>query len=117
MQNEDRKQIGLTDRGRVIVGRLVDDLGWFDEAQAAARFALAYAIRQGVSPGETRAPVETRWSPDLFDPTGEIRALLRAMYPNAQMPIRLMEHLIDAGLRLLAAELDNEGLDPMSFLS
>ena len=68
MPHEDRKQIGLTDHGRVAVAKLTDELGWFDEAQAAGRFALAYAIRAGIKPGQTGAPVETRWSPDLFDP-------------------------------------------------
>ena len=106
MPDEDRKQIGLTDDGKAAVAQLTDKLGWFDEAQDAGRFALAYAIRGGVEPGETGTPVETRWSPDLFDPSGEIRALLRAMYPDTAMPIRLMEYLIDEGLRRIAAKID-----------
>ena len=116
MQDEDRKQIGLTDHGKAVVGRLTDELGWFDEAQAAGRFALAYAIRTGVEPGQTGTPVETRWSPDLFDPSGEIRALLRAMYPDRTMPIRLMEYFIDQGLRRLAAKLDDGEVNPTAFL-
>ena len=68
MADEDRKQIGLTDQGKKSVARLTDEFGWFDEAQAAGRFALAYAIRAGIELGQTGAPVETRWSPDLFDP-------------------------------------------------
>ena len=106
MPDEDRKQIGLTDDGKAAVAQLTDKRGWFDEAQDAGRFALAYAIRGGVKPGETGAPVETRWSPDLFDPSGEIRALLRAMYPDTAMPIRLMEYLIDEGLRRIATRID-----------
>ena len=106
MPDEDRKQIGLTDDGKVVVARLTDYLGWFDEAQDAGRFALAYAIREGVEPGQMDASVETRWSPDLFDPTGEIRALLRAMHPNTAMPIRLMEYLIEEGLRRITAKVD-----------
>ena len=115
MPDEDRKQIGLTDQGKAAVGRLTDELGWFEEAQAAGRFALAYAIRAGIEPGQTGTPVETRWSPDLFDPSGEIRALLRAMYPDTTMPIRLMEYFIDEGLGRLAAELDDE-VNPTAFL-
>ena len=110
MPNEDRKQIGLTDDGKAAVARLTDDLGWFDEAQDAGRFALAYAIRAGVEPEQMDASVETRWSPDLFDPTGEIRALMRAMYPDTAMPIRLMEYLIDQGLRRVTARI-NAGED------
>ena len=116
MPEEDRKQIGLTDDGKAAVTRLTDNLGWFDEAQEAGRFALAYAIRAGVEPGETGAPVETRWSPDLFDPSGEIRALLRAMYPNTAMSTRLMEHLIDEGLRRIAAKIDAGEDNPTALL-
>ena len=116
MPDEDRKQIGLTEHGQAAVALLTDTLGWFDEAQAAGRFAFAYAIRAGVEPGQTEAPVETRWSPDLFDPSGEIRALLRAMHPNTNMPIRLMEYLIDEGLRHIAAKIDDGEVDPTVLL-
>ena len=116
MPDEDRKQIGLTDHGKRAVARLTDELGWFDEAQAAGRFALAYAIRAGIKPGQTGAAVETRWSPDLFDPSGEIRMLLRAMYPHTTMPIRLMEYMIDEGLRRIAAKIDVGEGDPTAFL-
>ena len=109
MPDEDRKQIGLTDHGKAAVARLTDELGWFDEAQAAGRFALAYAIKTGIEPGRAVTAVETRWSPDLFDPSGEIRALLRAMYPDTTTPIRLMEYMIDEGLSRIAAKLENNG--------
>ena len=117
MQDEDRKQIGLTDHGKAAVARLTDELGWFDEAQDAGRFALAYAIRAGLKPGQTGAPVETRWSPDLFDPSGEIRAVLRALYPDTTMPIRLVEYLIDEGLRHIAAKIDGGDVDPTALLA
>lgn len=115
MSEQDRKQIGLTDKGKATVSRLTDDLGWFDEAQAAGRFALAYAVRAGVEPGRVNVPVETRWSPDLFDPTGEIRRLLRTLYVDTVMPVRLMEYMIDEGLRRIALRLDHE-TDPTAFL-
>jgi hypothetical protein len=115
MADEDRKQIGLTDDGQKTVAFLTEQLGWFVEAQEAARFALAYSVREGLEPGQT-AGTETRWSPDLFDPTGEIRSVLRAMYPDNVTPVRLMEYLIDEGLRRIATKI-NEGRDnPMDFL-
>ena len=116
MADEDRKQIGLTEQGRVVVGRLTEGLGWFDEAQAAARFALAYAVRAGVKPGQAAGSVETRWSPDLFDASGEIRGVLRAIYPDTTTPVRLMEYLIDEGLRRIAGRIDAGEDDPTSFL-
>ena len=116
MPEEDRKQIGLTEHGRDTIARLTDQLGWFNEAQDAGRFALSYAIRERAEPGYTKAPVETRWSPDLFDPTGELRLIVRTMYPPSPMPVRLMEHLIDDGLRRIAARIDDGALNPAEFL-
>ena len=116
MVEEDRKQIGLTEAGRATVARLTDKLGWFDEAQAAGRFALAYAIRHGSELGQTASAVETRWSPDLFDPSGEIRSVLRALYPGMTMPIRHIEYLIDVGLAKIASRLDAGELNPVDYL-
>jgi hypothetical protein len=116
MAEEDRKQIGLTEAGRLTVAKLTDELGWFDEAQAAGRFALGYAIREGVEQGQTAAPVETRWSPDLFDPSGEIRSLVRAMYADNTMPVRLMEYFIDEGLRRIATRIRAGELNPALYL-
>ena len=117
MTKEDRRQIGLTANGRSIIANLVDDLEWFNEAQDAGRFAFGYAVRAGVSAGQTSAPVETRWSADSFDPTGEIRTLLRAMYSETETPIRLLEHLIDEGLRLIALEIAEGNSDPVALIS
>lgn len=114
---EDRRQVGLTEQGRATVARLTGELGWFDEAQAAARFALGFAVRNGVAPGQTAAAVETRWSPDLFDPTGEIRTLLRAMYPDFDTPVRLMEYLIDEGLHRISARIEAGERNPAAFLT
>lgn len=116
MAEEDRKQIGLTDHGRETVTRLTEQLGWFAEAQDVGRFALAYAIRAGIEASQTAGPVETRWSPDLFDPSGEIRAVLRAIYPDVAMPIRLMEYLIDEGLLLIATKINEGEFNPPELL-
>lgn len=115
MSDEDRGQIGLTVEGRATVKRLQDDLNWFGEARDVGRFALAYAIREGAVPGNAGS-VETRWAPDTFDPDGEIRALVRALYPGSTTPIRLIESLIDQGLQLLAAGLDDGDEDPLSYI-
>ena len=117
MPDEDRKQIGLTDHGRATVARLTENLGWFDEGQDAGRFALAYAIKAKIEPGNTAAAVETRWSPDLFDPSAEIRLILRAMYPDTTMPIRLIEYLINEGLRRIAARIKDGDVSPTALLS
>jgi hypothetical protein len=116
MAVEDRKQIGLTDDGKATMNRLTDDLGWFGEAQEAARFALGYAVREGIRPGQTSGSLETTWAPDLFDPTGEIRGLLRSIYPENATPVRLMESLIDEGFRRIAAKIAGGDASPLDFL-
>jgi hypothetical protein len=114
---DDRKQIGLTDHGKVVETRLTDTLGWFKEGQEACRFALAYAVREGVLEGTTDEHVDTRWSADGFDPTGEIRRVLRASYPDNTTPVRLMEYLIDEGLRRINARIDEGKESPLDYLA
>jgi hypothetical protein len=117
MGEADRKQIGLTGDGKDAVAMLLERLGWFAEAQEACRFALAYAIRGGVTAGSVTGPLETRWSADGFDPTGEIRSVLRATFPTNTTPVRLMEHLIDEGLRRITAEIGKGNATPLDFLT
>lgn len=111
----DRRQIGLTPAGKRTIATLTDDLAWFAEGQEAGRFALAYAVREGVPAGNA-AGVDTVWSVDGFDASGEIRALLGALYPDSQTPVRLMEHLINEGLRLIAARVANGERNAAAFL-
>jgi hypothetical protein len=116
MADTDRKQIGLTDEGKIAVTMLTERLGWFTEAQEASRFALAYAVREHVAEGSTADSVDTRWSADGFDPTGEIRSVLRATYPESTTPVRLMEYLIDEGLRRIKARIDEARDSPLDLL-
>lgn len=75
--------------------------GWFGEDQEIARFCLAHAIASGVEPG-TVAGASTRWTVSLFDPSGEIRTVLETVFPGVDTPVRVMEHLIHAGLAQVA---------------
>jgi hypothetical protein len=112
---EDRKQIGLTPASIETMNLLTSGLGWFAEGQIAGRFALAVAVRAGVAPGVT-AGVETRWSPDLFDPTEDIRRLLKAKYPDITMPVRLMEHFVNEGFAIVRRRYEAGDTKPIEFL-
>lgn len=114
---DDRRQIGLTDAGKAVEARLTDSLGWFREGQEACRFALTFAVRQGIPEGTTDQHVDTRWGADGFDPTGEIRAVLRATYPDCSTPVRLMEYLIDEGLRRINEGIEQGKDSPLDYLS
>jgi len=104
----DKVDIGLTGEGRENLQR-VTDTGWFADDQDAGRFCLAYAVRQGVAHGEVGG-ARTKWSSGNFDPSGEIRSLIRAFYPETTTPVRLMEHLVNEGLLLVRTRIDT-GVD------
>ena len=112
----DRDSVGLTPESQTSLAAL-DALGWWpDELQDIARFALAYAIRVGIPAGETSG-TETRWAAGNFDKTGEIRTLLAAVYPDCSTPVRLMEHLANEGLRLIAQRVKSGNVSPGDLLS
>lgn len=103
MTERDRESVGLTDESQVLIGQ-IEATGWFQEGADIARFCLAYAVRAGVPDGATPG-TETRWAAGNFDKTGEIRALIGGLYPDCQTPVRLMEHLVNEGLRLVGERL------------
>jgi hypothetical protein len=106
----DRDTIGLTAETQAILADL-EARGWFLEGQDAARFCLAYAVRGRVAEGATTG-TETRWAAGNFDRTGEIRAVLSAIYPECKTPVRLMEHLVNEGLKMVAARVGTEAIGP-----
>lgn len=112
--DQDRNTIGLTPEAV----KQLDEIqlkGWFEDAQDAARFAAAYAIRQGVHPGISQG-VDTRWAIGGFDKTGEFRALMAALHPDASTPVRCIEHLTNEGLRLIYERLVARGETPDALL-
>jgi hypothetical protein len=106
----DRKGIGLTQENIHLLAA-IEERKWFADAQDIARFCLGYAIRANVPDGVT-VGTETRWTAGLFDPTGEIRALVEALYPQNTTPVRLMEHLVNVGLGLVSARLRDQSVGP-----
>lgn len=99
MSEQDRRSIGLTVESQ----RLMDEImskDWFSEQQDVARLAMACALRQHIAPGTTPG-VDTRWNSGLFDPTGELLALVGAFYPGVTTPVRAAEALVNEGLRIV----------------
>ena len=95
----DRETIGLTPRSQQIIAE-IEARGWFREGQDIAKFALGHAVRSHLAEGQTSG-TDTRWNAGSFDKTGEIRAVLQALYPDCRTPVRLMEHFVNEGLRLI----------------
>lgn len=103
MTERDRESVGLTTEGQRILAE-VEARHWFGEGQDVARFAMSYAIRAGVAEGQVTG-TETRWAAGNFDKSNEIRSVLAALYPDCTTPVRLMEYLVDEGLRMVDARL------------
>lgn len=110
----DRESIGLTAETQTILAE-IEERGWFLEGQDVARFCMAYAIRAKVPEGATPG-TETRWAAGNFDKTGEIRALLAALYPTCQTPVRLMEHFVNEGLRLVSERARSSAAGPAELM-
>ena len=111
----DKKSVGLSSETQAILAE-IEQTGWFLEGQDIARFALAYAIRQGVADGTTKN-TDTRWAVGNFDASGEIRTVLVALYPQSPEPVRLMEHLVNEGLQLLSTRIRSSAIGPADLMT
>jgi hypothetical protein len=114
MDMADRETIGLTKENQALLAEL-EARGWFLEGQDIALFCMAYSIRAKVPEGVTK-DTETRWAAGNFDKTGEIRTLLAVLYPGCTTPVRLMEHLVNAGLAMIATRVRSEAVGPADLM-
>src|SRR6266550_4867742 len=96
----DKKTIGITKANAAALAELVS-AGSFGSELDAAKFAMAYAIKNGVHSGSTDG-AETKWNVGSVDPDGSMRSLLEALYPEASEPYRLLEHLMNEGIKALS---------------
>lgn len=97
--DQDRNTIGLTPDAQKQL-EAIQLKEWFEDAQDAARFACALAIREGLELGETKGS-DTRWAIGGFDKSGEFRAIIAALHPETTTPVKSLEYLTNEGLRLL----------------
>jgi hypothetical protein len=112
---DDRKTIGLTPETQRLLAE-IEEHGWFQESQDLARFCLSYSIRAKVPEGLTSG-TETRWAVGNFDETGEIRALISALYPTCKTPVRLMEHLVNEGIRRISDRVRSAAVGPADLMT
>lgn len=103
----DKKTLGVTPANSKILDALASE-GRFATDIEAARFAMAHAIDRGVPRGQTEG-AGTKWNVGSFDSDGGLRAVIEALYPEEAFPYRLIEHLINEGLRLMDK---GDGLPP-----
>ncbi len=103
----DKKTIGITKANASALAALVT-AGRFGSELDAAKFAMAYAIQQGITRGTTDG-AETKWNVGSVDPDGSMRSLLEALCPENAEPYRLAEHLMNEGIKSLAAKIGASG--------
>jgi len=61
--------------------------------------AMAQAIEAGTKRG-TSEGAGTKWNVCSLDSDGALKAVVEALYPEEKLPYRLVEHLMNEGLRL-----------------
>jgi hypothetical protein len=111
---EDRETVGLTPETAEILAE-VEEHAWFADAQDIGRFCLAYAVKRNVPDGATLGTT-TKWAAGNFDKTGEIKAVLAALYPDCTTPVRLMEHLVNEGLRMIGQRVRSDRATPADLM-
>lgn len=104
----DKKTIGITKPNASGLATLVST-GRFGSEMDAAKFAMAYALKSGITSGSTDG-AETKWNVGSIDPDGSVRSLIEALCADAPEPYRLVEHLMNEGIKMLAAKF-SEGTD------
>lgn len=106
-EKADKKTLGVTSTNERILSALAS-AGHFNTDIEAAKFAMAYAIDRGVARGTTDS-AGTKGNVGSFDNDGGIKAVIETLYPEEPNPYRLVEHLINEGLRLMDK---GDGLPP-----
>lgn len=99
----DKKTVGITKANATALAELVT-AGRFASELDAAKFAMAYAVKFGITRGNTEG-AETKWNVGSIDPDGSVRSLVEALCPEASEPYRLAEHLMNEGIKMLSAQL------------
>ena len=98
----DKKTVGITKGNATALAELVS-AGRFASEMDAAKFAMAYAIKSGVTHGSTEG-AETKWNVGSIDPDGSVRSLVEALCPDVSEPYRVAEHLMNEGIKMLTAQ-------------
>lgn len=96
----DKRTLGITKVNQGALQKLVQN-GQFASELDAAKFAMAYAARNGVAEGRAEG-ADTKWNVGSVDPAGDLREMVLSLYPESDQPYRLIEHLMNHGIQELA---------------
>ncbi|MGD9883059.1 MAG: hypothetical protein AB7U95_23390 [Reyranella sp.] len=96
----DKVAIGLTAPNDQFVGQLMES-GLFGQEMEAAKLAMSIAIVKKSSLGDVQG-AGTKWNVGSFDRDGQLKRLMGVLYPTVDEPYRVMEFLINTGLKIMA---------------
>ncbi len=105
--SNDKKTIGVVAAYEPVLAKLIS-AGHFGSELEAAKFAMAFAISKGEPVGHAEGAA-TKWNVGTVDGDASLRAVIESLYPETTEPYRLVEYLINEGLRLLDS---SDGLPP-----
>lgn len=106
-KSADKRVIGIASSNERVLAALAEE-GLFSSEVEAAKFAMAHAIKAGIGRGTTEG-AGTKWNVGTVDLDGKLKAVVEALFPDEGQPYRLIEHLMNEGLRLLDG---GDGLAP-----
>lgn len=106
---EDKRTIGVSEAADRVLDLMIEQ-GRFSDGIDAAKFAMALAINSRADAEDlTVEGTTTKWNVGSFDPDSQLRSLLDALYPDVDQPYRLLEFLIDNGLRRVSEHMESVG--------
>ncbi|MEK4362055.1 hypothetical protein MKX68_06005 [Paenibacillus sp. FSL M8-0212] len=117
---EDLVNIRLSLYANQVAERLVGT-GYFDFTTTAAKFALAYALKNHfneIKPMEYEISDTggSNYNVGSFDSDGQLALLLKSLYPETTTPYLYARALMVFGLTKLGKRIDQEGLQSISSL-
>ena len=114
----DLVNIRLSKGANEVADRLVAT-GYFDYATTAAKFALAYALKNHfdeINPETYSIPDSegNNYNVGSIDSDGQLAALIRVLYPNTTTPYLYVRAFIVFGLTKLGERIEQDGLQSIS---
>jgi hypothetical protein len=100
----DKITIGMTKTNDSLLNQIVS-AGRFADEMDAAKFAMAYAIKNGTRTGTTTG-TGTKWNVGSFDRDGSLKSLVEELWPDNTEPYRLIEHLMNEGVRQISSAIE-----------
>lgn len=115
----------LTDKTNIRVSveankasELLKDTGYFEDELTIAKFALAYAIKQGLDKNleEFKLGAESlnKWNIGSIDGDSYLRELIISLHPITDTPYRYVEALISIGLEAIGNAIKTDGFIKIS---